>query len=55
MDYIELATLIRSMNRHSKIYQCLKVELSKLGYWRLKERGNPSKGYQAQQITLARG
>jgi hypothetical protein len=39
INYIELAQLIRSMNRRSKLYLCLKSELSKLGYWKLKSRG----------------
>ena len=33
--------------RHSKLYKLLKVKLTDLGYWKAKERGNPSKGFKA--------
>ena len=45
MDIIELRLEIRSMTRRSGLYKALKEELSALGYWRNKARGNPSKGY----------
>jgi len=46
MDYSELRQLIHKMTRHSKIFHVLKEELSLLGYWRNKPRGNPKKGYE---------
>ena len=55
MDINKLRQAIRSMTRNTALYKALKEELSALGYWRNKARGNPSKGYQAQQSALARG
>ena len=37
---------IRTMTRHSPIYKVLKEELSVLGYWKNKPRGNPKKGFE---------
>jgi len=36
-----------SLNRQSPLYKLLKIELSMLGYWKNKERGDSKKGYQA--------
>ncbi len=47
MDMVELAEAIRRMNRQSGLYKVLKRELTALGYWQNKPRGNPKKGYQA--------
>ncbi len=47
MDIIELRLEIRSMSRRSVLYKALKEELTALGYWRNKARGNPAKGYKA--------
>jgi hypothetical protein len=33
------------MNPRRKLFHILKQELSPLGYWKNKERGNPSLGY----------
>ena len=46
MDYDELRYKIRKMSRRSKVYRVLKEELMVLGYWKLKARGNPAKGYE---------
>jgi len=43
----ELISDLRSSNdnfRHTKLYKTLKDELSLLGYWKAKERGNARKG-----------
>jgi len=45
IDFEELRIKIRQMNRTQVLYKVLKEELSKLGYWRNKSRGNPQKGY----------
>jgi len=55
MDLEVLRYDIQNMTRKSKLYNVLRDELTKLGYWRKRARGNPSKGYEAQQRTLARG
>ncbi|KKM73261.1 hypothetical protein LCGC14_1412300 [marine sediment metagenome] len=55
VDLDALRQEIKQMDRHSLIYRVLKEELTVLGYWKMRARGNPSKGYQAQQRTLARG
>lgn len=55
LDLEELRDEIRTMSRKTMLYRLLKEELTALGYWRNKIRGNPSRGYEAQQRTLARG
>jgi len=45
IDYNELQSKIRGMKRWHKLYKFLKEELSQLGYWKLKSRGNPQKGF----------
>ena len=40
---------IRDMTRTHALYKLLKEELTKLGYWRSKPRGNPAKGYKAMR------
>jgi len=49
IDLKQLAEAIRTMNHASPIYQVLRDELSKRGYWRRLPRGDPRKGYIAQQ------
>jgi hypothetical protein len=46
VDYPDLQKRIRRMKRWHKLYKFLKDELTRLGYWKLKSRGNPSKGFQ---------
>jgi len=40
------------MTPQTGLYKMLKQELTTLGYWRNRSRGNPSKGYQAMQDKL---
>jgi len=44
--------------RHSKLYDLLKTELTRLGYWKQQARGNARKGYTnspvAQQVAQIR-
>lgn len=49
LDYDLLREKIRSMHRHSPIFRILKEELSRLGYWKNKPRGNPKAGYEASR------
>ena len=35
--------------RRTVLYRLLRDELTALGYWRKRARGNPRKGYQAMQ------
>jgi len=37
---------IRVMTNQTGLYRLLKDELSALGYWKNRKRGNPAKGYQ---------
>lgn len=46
VDIDKLREAIRVMTRRSKIYKVLKEELSSLGYWKNKRRGNPRAGYE---------
>lgn len=41
----ELRQDIRAMNSRKRIYRVLKEELSLLGHWKNRPRGNPKKGY----------
>jgi hypothetical protein len=45
IDLDQLAKELKNLQRHQKLYKVLKVELTKLGFWRIKPRGNPSKGW----------
>ena len=40
----ELRDEIRGLSRRKRLYKVLKEELSILGYWKNKTRGNPLKG-----------
>jgi hypothetical protein len=53
MDINELRQAIRSMTRRSGLYKALKEELSALGYWRNKARGNPWKAKEASDRAKA--
>ena len=46
LDLFQLVKEIRNMNYRQKIYKVLKQELTSLGYWRVKGRGDAKKGYQ---------
>ena len=45
VDINQLIKELRQLERHQVLYRVLKKELSALGYWRNKPRGNPAKGY----------
>lgn len=45
IDLQQLITELRHLERHQKLYLVLKRELSKLGFWKNKPRGDPAKGY----------
>lgn len=49
LDLNLLCESIRSMTRHSPIYKVPKEELSALGYWKNRPRGNPAKGYKVMK------
>lgn len=48
IDIEQLAEEIRRMERHQALYKMLKRELSLLGYWKNKQRGDPAKGYRSK-------
>jgi hypothetical protein len=52
VDLEQLAKEIRVLNRHHKLYRLLKLELGKRGWWKNRERGNPSKGYKISKHLL---
>lgn len=45
IDLKELRKAIQNMTLQQGIYFVLRDELTRLGYWRKKPRGNPKKGY----------
>ncbi len=45
IDLQQLRIEIRKLNRTKILYKVLKEELSALGYWKLRERGNPIKAF----------
>lgn len=49
VDLWQLAIEIRHLERHQKLYRILRNELTKLGFWRKRPRGNPQKGYRAMK------
>lgn len=55
IDLKQLASEIRRLDRRHQLYRVLKDELTKLGYWRIKPRGNPSKGYQVMKARTKKG
>jgi len=42
-----LAQEIRNINPRKRLFRVLKAELSVLGYWKNRARGNPSKGFKS--------
>lgn len=42
----QLTKEVKRLERHQLLYQVLKRELSLLGYWQNRQRGDPAKGYQ---------
>ena len=47
----ELLKIEDKFERRSDLYKLLKTELSRLGYWHNKPRGNPSKGYRQSPVA----
>ena len=45
VDIEQLIKEIRQLHRSQLLYRVLKRELSLLGYWKNKPRGDPAKGY----------
>jgi hypothetical protein len=43
---------IRAMTPRSGLFRILKEELSALGYWRNRPRGNPKKGYAGMRASM---
>jgi len=41
----QLTKEIKQLERHQVLYRVLKRELSQLGYWKNRQRGDPAKGY----------
>ena len=44
VDLYQLRIELRKLERHQKLYKLLKEELTTLGFWRVKPRGDPAKG-----------
>jgi hypothetical protein len=42
----QLRKELQNLHYWQPLYKVLKDELTKLGYWKLKKRGNPVKAYQ---------
>lgn len=45
----ELTVRIRSMTRQTRLYEVLRNELTKKGYWRRQPRGDSKKGWAAMK------
>lgn len=45
IDLEELRQAIKAINTRKRLFRVLKEELSLLGYWKNRQRGNPKKGY----------
>jgi hypothetical protein len=48
LNYEQLRNEIQSLNRHKKLYRLLRDELSKIGHWKMKARGNPIKAFHSR-------
>ena len=48
----QLRKEIRGLNRTKILYRVLKEELSKIGHWKNKARGDPAKGFQLRGKNL---
>ena len=47
-DYLDkLRGDLQTLDRHDPLYKLLKTELTLLGYWKNRQRGNPAAGYKA--------
>uniref|UniRef100_A0A6M3KL18 Uncharacterized protein n=1 Tax=viral metagenome TaxID=1070528 RepID=A0A6M3KL18_9ZZZZ len=49
IDLEQLRIEIRVLHRSHSLYRLLRDELSKLGFWRQRPRGNPKKGYKVMK------
>ncbi len=49
LDIEELKEEIRKLKPRTKLFRILKKELSILGYWKNKPRGNPRRGYEVKK------
>ena len=45
LDLNQLKLEIQNLKYDQKLYKVLKDELSAIGHWKAKPRGNPAKGY----------
>lgn len=45
LNFEQLKAEIRTLNNRKALYRLLKEELSKIGHWKQKARGDPVKGY----------
>jgi hypothetical protein len=45
VNLTELRIEIKKLERHQELYRVLKEELTALGYWRNRARGNPRNAY----------
>ena len=45
IDLEQLKKEIRELNRTKLLYRVLRDELSRIGHWKQRPRGNPIKGY----------
>lgn len=45
VDLEALRLELRDLTREKKLYKLLKAELTLLGYWQNRPRGNPEKGF----------
>lgn len=55
IDLEQLAIEIRHMHRGKAIYRVLRDELSKLGFWKRKPRGNPALGLKTARENKLKG
>ena len=52
IDLEQLRIEIRNMKPRSKLWVVLKDELTEIDRWKVKSRGNPSKGYKASKNNI---
>ncbi len=52
IDLKELRQELQSLNPRKKLFRVLKEELSALGYWRNRPRGDPKKGYAVYKMRV---
>lgn len=45
---------LKNLEYHQRLYKLLRDELNRLGHWRNKPRGNPSKGYKVMKERTER-